>query len=105
RLNEYSSQLTQQQSQVGSRAMLYGAGLTDEDMDKAQVGIASTGWQGNPCNMHLNDLAGHVRGSTWDAGLVGFIFHSIGVSDGISMGTQGMKYSLQSREIIADSIE
>lgn len=105
KLNKYSSQLTQQQSQVGSRAMLYGAGLTDEDMDKAQVGIASTGWEGNPCNMHLNDLAEHVRDSTWDAGLVGLIFHSIGVSDGISMGTEGMKYSLQSREIIADSIE
>lgn len=105
KLNKYSSRLTQQESQVGSRAMLYGAGLTDGDMDKAQVGIASTGWEGNPCNMHLNDLAGHVRESVWDAGLVGFVFHSIGVSDGISMGTQGMKYSLQSREIIADSIE
>ncbi len=105
KLNKYSSRLTQQESQVGSRAMLYGAGLTDEDMDKAQVGIASTGWEGNPCNMHLNDLAEHVRESVWDAGLVGLIFHSIGVSDGISMGTQGMKYSLQSREIIADSIE
>jgi dihydroxy-acid dehydratase len=105
KLNKYSSRLTQQQSQVGSRAMLYGAGLSDEDMDKAQVGIASTGWEGNPCNMHLNDLAEHVRESVWDAGLVGLIFNSIGVSDGISMGTQGMKYSLQSREIIADSIE
>jgi len=105
KLNKYSSRLTQQESQVGSRAMLYGAGLTDEDMNKAQVGIASTGWEGNPCNMHLNDLAVHVRGSVWDAGLVGFVFHSIGVSDGISMGTQGMKYSLQSREVIADSIE
>jgi len=105
KLNKYSSRLTQQESQVGSRAMLYGAGLTDEDMDKAQVGVASTGWEGNPCNMHLNDLAVHVRDSVWDAGLVGFVFHSIGVSDGISMGTQGMKYSLQSREVIADSIE
>lgn len=105
KLNKYSSRLTQQESQVGSRAMLYGAGLTDEDMDKAQVGIASTGWEGNPCNMHLNDLAEHARESIWDAGLVGLVFHSIGVSDGISMGTQGMKYSLQSREIIADSIE
>lgn len=105
KLNKYSSRLTQQQSQVGSRAMLYGAGLSDEDMNKAQVGIASTGWEGNPCNMHLNDLAEHVRESVWDAGLVGLIFNSIGVSDGISMGTQGMKYSLQSREIIADSIE
>ncbi|MGD8427048.1 MAG: dihydroxy-acid dehydratase, partial [Balneolaceae bacterium] len=105
KLNKYSSRLTQQESQVGSRAMLYGAGLTDEDMDKAQVGIASTGWEGNPCNMHLNDLAVHVRESVWAAGLVGLVFNSIGVSDGISMGTQGMKYSLQSREIIADSIE
>lgn len=105
KLNKYSSRLTQQQSQVGSKAMLYGAGLTDEDMEKAQVGIASTGWEGNPCNMHLNDLAVHVRDVVWEQDLVGFIFHSIGVSDGISMGTQGMKYSLQSREIIADSIE
>jgi dihydroxy-acid dehydratase len=105
KLNKYSARLTQEESQVGSRAMLYGAGLTDEDMDKAQVGIASTGWEGNPCNMHLNDLAVRVRESVWDSGLVGFVYHSIGVSDGISMGTQGMKYSLQSREIIADSIE
>ncbi|MEL7833857.1 dihydroxy-acid dehydratase [Fodinibius sp. Rm-B-1B1-1] len=105
KINKYSSRLTEKESQVGSQAMLYGAGLTDEDMEKAQVGIASTGWEGNPCNMHLNDLAVHVRDSIWDAGLVGFVFHSIGVSDGISMGTQGMKYSLQSREIIADSIE
>jgi dihydroxy-acid dehydratase len=105
KLNKYSSRLTQQESQVGSQAMLYGAGLTDEDMEKAQIGIASTGWQGNPCNMHLNDLAEHVSESTWQAGLVGLVFHSIGVSDGISMGTEGMKYSLQSREVIADSIE
>jgi dihydroxy-acid dehydratase len=104
-LNKYSARLTQEESQVGSQAMLYGAGLTDEDMDKAQVGIASTGWEGNPCNMHLNDLAVRIRDSVWDSGLVGFVYHSIGVSDGISMGTQGMKYSLQSREIIADSIE
>lgn len=105
KLNKYSSRLTQEESQVGSQAMLYGAGLTDEDMDKAQVGIASTGWEGNPCNMHLNNLAVHVRDSVWGSDLVGFIYHSIGVSDGISMGTQGMKYSLQSREVIADSIE
>lgn len=105
KLNKYSARLTQEQSQVGSRAMLYGVGLTDEDMDKAQVGIASTGWEGNTCNMHLNDLAKYVRESTWEAGMVGFVFHSIGVSDGISMGTQGMKYSLPSRDIIADSIE
>lgn len=105
KLNKYSARLTQEQSQVGSRAMLYGVGLTDEDMDKAQVGIASTGWEGNTCNMHLNDLAKYVRESTWEVGMVGFVFHSIGVSDGISMGTQGMKYSLPSRDIIADSIE
>lgn len=105
KLNKYSSRLTQKQSQVGSKAMLYGAGLTDEDMEKAQVGIASTGWEGNPCNMHLNDLAVHVKNAVWEHDLVGFVFHSIGVSDGISMGTHGMKYSLQSREIIADSIE
>lgn len=105
KLNKYSSRLTQQESQVGSKAMLYGVGLSDEDMNKAQVGIASTGWEGNPCNMHLNDLAVHIRKSINASGLVGFIFHSIGVSDGISMGTQGMKFSLLSRDIIADSIE
>ncbi|MDX1618589.1 MAG: dihydroxy-acid dehydratase, partial [Balneolaceae bacterium] len=105
KLNKYSSRLTQQQSQVGSQAMLYGAGLSDEDMDKAQVGIASTGWDGNPCNMHLNGLAERVKDNVWEQDLVGFVFHSIGVSDGISMGTQGMKYSLPSRDIIADSIE
>jgi dihydroxy-acid dehydratase len=105
KLNKYSSRLTQQESQVGSKAMLYATGLDDEDMQKAQVGIASTGWEGNPCNMHLNDLAVHARESVTDANLVGFIFNSIGVSDGISNGTQGMKYSLPSRDIIADSIE
>src|SRR5699024_12030391 len=93
-LNKYSSQLTQKQSQVGSRAMLYGAGLTDEDMNKPQIGIASTGWEGNPCNMHLNGLAEHVHESTWEADMVGLIFHTIGVSDGISMCTQGMRDSL-----------
>lgn len=105
KLNKYSSRLTQQQSQVGSKAMLYGVGLSDDDMNKAQVGIASTGWEGNPCNMHLNGFAEHVKESVYQSGLVGFIFHTIGVSDGISMGTQGMKYSLPSRDIIADSIE
>ena len=104
-LNKYSSRLTQQRSQVGSRAMLYATGLTEEDMNKAQVGIASMGWEGNPCNMHLNDLAKMVKASVQEAGLVGLIFHTIGVSDGISMGTEGMKSSLPSREIIADSIE
>lgn len=104
-LNKYSSHLTQKRSQVGSQAMLYATGMTEADMNKAQVGIASMGWEGNPCNMHLNDLARQVKASVQEAGLVGLIFHTIGVSDGISMGTEGMKYSLLSREIIADSIE
>ncbi len=104
-LNKYSAELTQKRSQVGSQAMLYGVGLTDEDMQKPQVGIASMGWEGNTCNMHLNDLAKEVKKGVQDAGLVGLIFHTIGVSDGISMGSAGMKYSLVSRDIIADSIE
>jgi dihydroxy-acid dehydratase len=104
-LNKYSSRLTQKLSQAASQAMLYGTGLKDEDMNKAQVGIASMGWEGNTCNMHLNDLAKIVKRGVQDAGLVGFIFHTIGVSDGIAMGTEGMKSSLPSREIIADSIE
>ncbi len=104
-LNKYSSQLTQVRSQVGSQAMLYGVGLTDEDMQKPQVGIASMGWEGNTCNMHLNALAKEVKAGVQAAGMVGLIFHTIGVSDGISMGTQGMKASLPSRDIIADSIE
>jgi len=105
KINKYSSQLTQVQSQVGSQAMLYGVGLTDEDMKKAQVGIASMGWEGNTCNMHLNALARRVKIGVDEAGLVGLVFHTIGVSDGISMGTAGMKYSLVSRDVIADSIE
>ncbi len=105
KINKYSSQLTEKQSQVGSQAMLYAAGLSAEDMKKPQVGIASTGWDGNPCNMHLNKLAAIIKESVWDENSVGFMFHTIGVSDGISMGTQGMKYSLPSRDIIADSIE
>ncbi len=104
-LNKYSRRLTQQRSQVGSQAMLYGVGLTEKDMEKAQVGIASMGWEGNTCNMHLNELARQVKMSVQNAGLIGFIFHTIGVSDGISMGTEGMKYSLLSRDLIADSIE
>ena len=104
-LNKYSSQLTQVRSQVGSQAMLYGVGLTDEDMQKPQVGIASMGWEGNTCNMHLNDLAKEVKAGVNAAGMVGLIFHTIGVSDGISMGTEGMKASLLSRDLIADSIE
>ena len=104
-LNKYSSQLTQVRSQVGSQAMLYGVGLTDEDMQKPQVGIASMGWEGNTCNMHLNDLAKEVKAGVNASGMVGLIFHTIGVSDGISMGTEGMKASLLSRDLIADSIE
>ncbi len=104
-LNKYSKRLTQSRSQVGSKAMLHGIGLTDEDFKKAQVGIASMGWEGNTCNMHLNVLAKLVKKGVNDAGLIGLIFHTIGVSDGISMGTEGMKYSLPSRDIIADSIE
>ncbi len=94
-LNKYSRHLTQVRSQAGSLAMLYGIGLTDEDMDKPQVGIASMGWEGNTCNMHLNDLATKVKAGVQEAGLVGLIFHTIGVSDGISMGTEGMKFSLR----------
>lgn len=105
KINKFSARLTESQSQVGSQAMLYATGLSEEDMKKAQVGIASTGWDGNPCNMHLNGLAAEVKKSVWASEMVGFVFHSIGVSDGISMGTQGMKYSLPSRDIIADSIE
>lgn len=104
-LNKYSSILTQTRFQVGSQAMLYGVGLTDDDMQKPQVGIASLGWDGNTCNMHINDLAEKVKTSVNAAGAVGLIFHTIGVSDGISMGTQGMKCSLLSRDLIADSIE
>ncbi len=104
-LNKYSSRLTQDNSQAGSQAMLHATGLTRNDFDKPQIGIASMGWEGNPCNMHLNDLAKKVKEGIQESELIGFIFHTIGVSDGISMGTEGMKYSLQSREIIADSIE
>src|SRR5690606_978954 len=105
KLNKYSSRLTQVVSQPASKAMLYATGFTDEDMGKAQVGVASTGWDGNPCNMHLNDLGARIKESVNAAGLKGLAFHTIGVSDGISMGTEGMNYSLQSRDIIADSIE
>jgi dihydroxy-acid dehydratase len=104
-LNKYSARITQRNSQVASQAMLYGTGLTDEDMSKAQVGIASMWYEGNTCNMHLLDLAAEVKKGVQAVDLVGFRFNTIGVSDGISMGTEGMNYSLQSREIIADSIE
>lgn len=104
-LNKISSRVTQPRSQGASQAMLYGAGLTEADMDKAQIGIASVWWEGNTCNMHLNDLAGYVKEGVTDSNLVGMRFNTIGVSDGISMGTRGMSYSLQSRDLIADSIE
>ncbi len=105
KLNKHSSRLTQDESQPASQAMLYAAGLSDEDMQKAQVGIASTGYDGNPCNMHLNRLKDEVKVECKIADLVGLGFNTIGVSDGISMGTSGMNYSLVSRDIIADSIE
>jgi dihydroxy-acid dehydratase len=105
KINKFSSRLTESQSQVGSKAMLFATGLSEDDMKKAQVGIASTGWDGNPCNMHLNGLAEIIKRGVWASEMVGFVFHSIGVSDGISMGTEGMKFSLPSRDIIADSIE
>jgi dihydroxy-acid dehydratase len=104
-LNKYSKTFTQDETQPAAKAMLYGIGLTDEDMDKPQVGIASMGYDGNTCNMHLNDLAKLVKQGIWDDSMVGLIFHTIGVSDGMSNGTEGMRYSLVSRDIIADSIE
>ena len=104
-LNKISSRLTQSKSQGASQAMLYGTGMTAKDMDKAQVGIASVWWEGNTCNMHLNDLAQDAKKGVEATGLIGMRFNTIGVSDGISMGTEGMSYSLQSRDLIADSIE
>src|SRR5690606_32895204 len=104
-LNKYSKVFTQDKTQPAAQAMLYGIGLTDEDMDKAQVGIASMGYDGNTCNMHLNDLAKLVKEGVWENDLVGLVFNTIGVSDGMSNGTDGMRYSLVSRDIIADSIE
>ncbi len=104
-LNKYSKTLTQDPTLPAAQAMLYGIGLTDEDMQKAQVGIVSTGYDGNTCNMHLNKLAQDVKTAVWNNELVGLIFNTIGVSDGMSNGTEGMRYSLVSREIIADSIE
>jgi dihydroxy-acid dehydratase len=104
-LNKYSRTLTQDETQPAAQAMLYGIGLTDADMQKAQVGIVSMGYDGNTCNMHLNDLAKEVKKGVWDADLVGLTFNTIGVSDGMSNGTDGMRYSLVSRDLIADSIE
>ncbi|MEE8481732.1 MAG: dihydroxy-acid dehydratase, partial [Acidiferrobacterales bacterium] len=105
KLNKTSSRITQPKSQGGSQAMLYGVGLSQDDLNKAEVGIASVWWEGNTCNMHLNDLAAKVKEGVVAADLVGLRFNTIGVSDGISMGTDGMSYSLQSRDLIADSIE
>lgn len=105
KLNKYSAIVTQDKSQGASQAMLYATGFTDEDMDKAQVGVGSVWWTGNPCNIHLMDLNDKCTASVNKAGLKGMQFNSIGVSDGITNGTEGMKYSLQSREIIADSFE
>jgi len=104
-LNKYSKTITQDVTQPAAQAMLYGIGLTEEDLKKAQVGIVSMGYEGNTCNMHLNDLAKEVKKGVWDADLVGLIFNTIGVSDGISNGTEGMRFSLVSRDVIADSIE
>src|ERR1700710_2740472 len=104
-LNKYSKTFTQDPTQPAAQAMLYGIGLTDDDMQKAQVGVASMCYDGNTCNMHLNDLAKVVKQGVWDNDLVGLIFYTIGISDGISNGTDGMRYSLVSRDLIADSIE
>jgi dihydroxy-acid dehydratase len=104
-INKFSRRITQPKSQGASQAQLYATGLTETDMDKAQVGIASVWYEGNSCNMHLNGLAAKVKEGVVSAGLVGMRFNTIGVSDGMSMGTEGMSYSLQSRDLIADSIE
>ena len=104
-LNKYSKTITLDPTQPAAQAMFYGIGLTDEDLHKAQVGIVSMGYDGNTCNMHLNDLAADIKKSIWENNLVGLTFHTIGVSDGMSNGTPGMRYSLVSRDVIADSIE
>ncbi|GIV33476.1 MAG: dihydroxy-acid dehydratase [Chitinophagales bacterium] len=105
RINRYSQTVTQDETQPAAQAMLYATGLSEKDMQKAQVGIVSNWFEGNPCNMHLNDLSDIVKKAVTEAGMVGLRFNTIGVSDGISMGTAGMRYSLPSRELIADSIE
>ena len=104
-LNKYSKTLTQDETQPAAQAMLYGIGLTEDDLKKAQVGVCSMGYDGNTCNMHLNDLAKVVKQGVWENDMVGLIFNTIGISDGISNGTDGMRFSLVSRDIIADSIE
>lgn len=105
KLNKYSQQVTQDPTQPAAQAMLHAIGLSEQDLKKPQIGIVSTGYEGNPCNMHLNDLALKVKEGVQSNDAVGLIFNTIGVSDGISMGTPGMRYSLPSREVIADSIE
>ena len=105
KLNKYSRVITQDDSQPAAQAMLYAIGFSDEDFEKPLIGIASTGYEGNPCNMHLNKLALDVKTGVESINYVGLIFNTIGVSDGISMGTPGMRYSLPSRDIIADSVE
>ncbi|HVS65988.1 MAG TPA: dihydroxy-acid dehydratase [Thermoanaerobaculia bacterium] len=105
KLNRYSARITESRAQGGSQAMLHGAGLSDDDLKKPQVGIASVWWEGNTCNLHLNDLAAEVKAGVDGAGSIGLRFNTVGVSDGISMGTEGMSYSLPSRDLIADSIE
>ncbi len=104
-MNQYSKQVTQNPLQGGALAMLHAIGLTEEDLNKPQVGIASMGWEGNPCNMHLNDLAKKIKLSVHAQDLIGLIYHTIGVSDGMSMGSSGMRFSLPSRDLIAESIE
>jgi len=104
-LNKYSKAVTQDPTQPAAKAMLHAIGLNTKDLSKPFVGIASTGYEGNPCNMHLNDLSKNIKDGINKNELIGLIFNTIGVSDGISMGTQGMRYSLPSRDIIADSIE
>jgi dihydroxy-acid dehydratase len=104
-INKYSKTITQDESQPASQAMLYGVGLTEADMKKAQVGVASTWYEGNTCNMHLNDLSKYVKEGVQKNGMVGLQFNTIGISDGITNGTEGMRYSLVSRELIADSVE
>lgn len=104
-LNKYSSRVTQPKSQGASQAILYGVGLTRDDLNKPQVGISSVWYEGNTCNMHLLKLSEAVKQGVQEAGMVAFRFNTVGVSDAISMGTEGMSYSLQSRDLIADSIE
>ncbi|MCB1806012.1 MAG: dihydroxy-acid dehydratase, partial [Candidatus Competibacteraceae bacterium] len=105
KLNRISAAITQPKSQGASQAMLYATGMTEQDMDKAQIGIASVWYDGNPCNRHLLELAGWVKQGVAEADMIGMRFNTVGVSDAISMGTRGMSYSLQSRDLIADSIE